>query len=51
MIAPWKESYDKPKPYIKKKQRHHFGSKAFKAIVLPVVMYKYECWTIKKTEY
>ena len=26
MLAPWKESYDKPKQYIKK-QRHHFADK------------------------
>ena len=26
MIAPWKESYDKPRQCIKK-QRHHFANK------------------------
>ena len=26
MLAPWKESYDKPRQYIKK-QRHHFANK------------------------
>ena len=26
MLAPWKESYDKPRQYIKK-QRHHFADK------------------------
>ena len=26
ILAPWKESYDKPKQYIKK-QRHHFADK------------------------
>ena len=26
MLAPWKESYDKPRRHIKK-QRHHFGNK------------------------
>ena len=26
MLAPWKESYDKPRKYIKK-QRYHFANK------------------------
>ena len=26
MLAPWKESYDKPRQYTKK-QRHHFVNK------------------------
>ena len=26
MLAPWKESYDKPRQYIKK-QRYHFANK------------------------
>ena len=26
LLAPWKESYDKPRQYIKK-QRHHFADK------------------------
>ena len=26
MLTPWKESYDKPRPYIKE-QRHHFANK------------------------
>ena len=26
MLAPWKESYDKPRQHIKK-QRHHFAGK------------------------
>ena len=26
-LAPWKESYDKPRQRIKKKQRHHFTKK------------------------
>ena len=26
MLAPWKESYDKPRQHIKK-QRHHFADK------------------------
>ena len=27
MLAPWKESYDKPRLYKKKKERHHFAEK------------------------
>ena len=51
-LAPWKESYDKPRQYIKK-QRHHFANKVciFKAMVFPAVMYGCESWTIKKAEH
>ena len=47
MVAPWKESYDKPRQRIKK-QKHHFADKA---MVFPVVMYECESWTMKKAEY
>ena len=45
----WKESYDKLRQHIKK-QRHHFANKVcvVKAMVFPVVIYRYECWTVKK---
>ena len=38
MLAPWKESYDKPRQHIKK-QRHYFADKGHlvKAMVFPVV--------------
>ena len=51
MLAPWKESYDKPRQCIKK-QRHHFGAKALivKAMIFLVVIYGCETWTIKKAE-
>ena len=51
MLAPWKESYDKPRQHIKK-QRHHFAGKVHivEAMVFPVAMYGCESWTIKKTE-
>ena len=44
-------SNDQPRKHIVK-QRHYFASKGsvVKAIVLPVVMYGYESWTIKKAE-
>ena len=46
-----RESSDKPRQYIKK-QRYHFASKGriVKAMIFPVVMYRYESWTIKKAE-
>ena len=54
MLAPWKESYDKPRQHVKKK-RHHFADKGpyslVKAMVFPVVMYGCESWTIKKAEH
>ena len=45
-LTPWKESYDQPRPHIKK-QRHCFADKA---MVFPLVMYGCEIWTIKKAE-
>ena len=52
MLAPWKESYNKPRQHIKK-QRHYFADKGSncQAIVFPVVMYGCESWTIKKAEH
>ena len=52
MLAPWKESYDRPRQCIKK-QRHRFADKVHlvKAVVFPVVMYGCESWTIKKAEH
>ena len=52
MLFPWKKSYDKPRQHIKK-QRHHFPDKVHivKAMVFPLVLYRYESWTIKKAEH
>ena len=52
MVAPLKESYDKPRWWIKK-QRPHFADKGqiVKAMVFPVVMYGCDSWTIKKAEH
>ena len=52
MLAPWKETYDKPGQHIKN-QRCHLPVKVciVKAMVFPVVMYRCESWTIKKTEH
>ena len=50
-LAPWKESYDQSRQYIKK-QRHYFADKgpSSQSMVFPVVMCGCESWTIKKTE-
>ena len=46
MPSPWKKSYDKPR------QIYHFNDKGqYKAMVFPVVMYRWESWTIKKAEH
>ena len=52
MLASWKESYDKPRQRIESRDitlptKVHI----VKAMVFPVVMYRYESWTIKKAEH
>ena len=51
MLAPWKESYDKPRQHIKK-QRHHFADKgpSSQSYGFSVVIYGCESWTTKKAE-
>ena len=51
MFASWRKSYDQSRQHIKK-QRHTLPTKVHlvKAMVLPVVMYGCESWTIKKAE-
>ena len=53
MLTPWKESYDQPRQHIKKTEtllcQQSFS--LVKAVVLPIVMYGYERWTIKKAEH
>ena len=46
------KSYEKPRQHIKK-QRYHFASKGLnsQSYGFPVVMYRYESWTIKKVEH
>ena len=47
----WKESYDKPRQHIKNRDITLPRKICIvKAKVFPVVMYRCECWTIKKTE-
>ena len=50
--TPWKESYDQPREHIHK-QRHTWPTKVHlvKAMVLPMVMYGCESWTVKKAEH
>ena len=51
-LAPWKKNYDKPRQYIKSKDIT-LSSKIciVQAMVFPVVIYRYESWTIKKAEH
>ena len=48
-LAPWKESYDKPRQCIKR-QRHHFTNKGLynQSMVFSVVMYGCKSWTIRR---
>ena len=52
MLTPSKKSYDQPRQHIKE-QRHYFANRGppSQGIVLPVVMYGCESWTIKKAEH
>ena len=52
MLAPWKESYDKPRQCIKK-QRHYFVDKGpyRQSYGFPVVMYGCVSWTVRKGEH
>ena len=51
-LAPWKNSYYKPRQHIQK-QRHKLSTKVcrVKAVVFLVLMYRCESWTIKKGEH
>ena len=51
MLVPWKKSYDQPRPPIKKAETLLTKVHLVKAMVLPVVMYGFESWTIKKAEH
>ena len=50
-FAPWKKSYDQPRKHIKK-QKHYFSDRGpySQTMVFPVVMYRYDSWTIKEAE-
>ena len=49
--CPWKKSYDQARQHIKK-QRHHSANKGHivKAIVVQIVTYRCERWSINKAE-
>ena len=51
MLVLWKKSYDQPRPPIKKAETLLTKVHLVKAMVLPVVMYGFESWTIKKAEH
>ena len=46
-LAPWKESYDKPRQHIKK-QRDHFADKG--PYSQSIVTYRCESWIIDRAE-
>ena len=50
MLAPWNKSYDQPRQGIKKQRSLCWQVCIVKAIVIPVVMYRCESWTIKQAE-
>ena len=52
MLAPWEESYDKPRQHIKK-QRHHLADKGLysQSYDFPSSHIGCESWTIKKSEH
>ena len=51
MLAPWRKSYDQTRQHIKK-QGHYFANKGLssQSYGFSIVIYGYECWTIKKAE-
>ena len=52
MFSPWKKSYDKPRQRIKNRDiTLPTKARIVKAMVFPVVMYRYEIWTIRKAEH
>ena len=52
MLSPWKKSYDSLNSVFKTRDINLLTKVPIvKAMVLPVVMYKCESWTIKKAEH
>ena len=49
-LCPWKASYDKPRQCIKTWDTLPTKVHIVKAMVFPVVIYRYESWIIKKAE-
>ena len=50
-IAPWKKSYDKLRVLKSRDITSPTKVRIVKAMVFPVVMYRYESWTLKKAEH
>ena len=51
LLAPWKESYDKPKQQLKNRDiTLQTNVHIVKDMVFPVVMYRCDRWTITKAE-
>ena len=51
MLAPWKESCDKPRQHIKKQIYHFAGKGAYsQSYGFSNSQYGYERWTVKKSE-
>ena len=51
MLAPWKNSYDQPRQYIKNRDITLLTKVCIvKAMAFPIVMYGCESWSIKKAE-
>ena len=52
MFVPWKTSYDKVDSILKSRDINlQTKIHIIKAMVFPVVMYRFESWTIKKAEH
>ena len=52
MLAPWKESYDKPRQHIKKQRQHIYDkSPHSQSYVFPAIMCTGKIWTIRKAEH
>ena len=52
VFAPWKKSYDQTRQHIKGRDiTLPTKVRLVKAMIFPVVMYGFECWTIKKAEH
>ena len=51
MITPWKESYDRPNSVLKSKNITLLTKVCLvKAMVFPIVMYRYDSWRLSTEE-
>ena len=51
-LARWEGNYEKSRQHIKQ-EKHHFANKGqiVKTALFPVVTYRCESWSLKKTEH